>query len=168
MSVSITELNITELIWQKTQGKSNQEVLLFWKAVFPLKAYPPYKDLGPSGNLSSSTCDQSLGIVSDLYGFLNMWPVFRHCFRLLLWKMREIHRFQWDDSGHFHPWARHVIWSAHFLFTFFLWRSFCPVEILLIIYDKNNLKIDFKHRLTCFYYLLLCFFYFSRVLIVLP
>ena len=35
------------------------------------------------------------------------------------------------------------------------------LQILLIIYDKNNLRIDFKHRLTCFYYLLLYFFDFS-------
>jgi hypothetical protein len=29
--------------------------------------------------------------------------------------------------------------------------SYGPVEILLIIYCKNNPRIDYKKRLTCFY-----------------
>ena len=91
-----------------------------------------------------------------------MWPVFRHCFRLLL-KMREKQHFQWEDSGNFQTWVQRTIGSAPFLFLLFYWRIFCQVEIWLIIYDKNNLRIDFKHCLTCFYELLWYFFDFSSV-----
>jgi hypothetical protein len=31
------------------------------------------------------------------------------------------------------------------------WQRYCPVEILSIISAKNNLMIEYKHRLTCFY-----------------
>ena len=61
----MSEYNITDMAGENQRKIQPGSTIIL--AVFLLKAYPPYKDLGPSGNLSSSTCDQSLGIVSGFY-----------------------------------------------------------------------------------------------------
>ena len=146
MSVSITELICQAKTWGKSiPGSAFILKCLFfhWKPIHYTKT----------------------DAVHDPYGVHYMWPVFRHCFRLLLCKMREKHHFQWEDSGHIQTWVMRVTGTVPFLFFLFYWRSYSPVEIWSMIFDKNNLRIDYKHRLTCFYELLWYFFRFFFCLV---
>ena len=85
------------------------------------------------------------------YGFPMVWTVFRHRFRLLFWKMSEKDHiaslYGWVPAAFCMPTA----WSRHFLSLSPIEEATVPVEILSIIYCKNNLRIDYKKRLTCFY-----------------
>ena len=144
-------VSITELIWQvKTWGKSNHKVL-FWKAVFHWKPIHHTKTYDP---------------VHDLYGFLYVWPVFGHCFRLLLWKIREIQNFQCVDSGHVQTRVMRVIGNAPFLFLLFYWRKFCPVEILFMTKTTRGLILNIVWHVSINFYCTFDFVLMLRVLIV--
>ena len=125
-------MRITELILQvKTWGKSNpffpESSLFHCQPSLHLKGYQPD---------------------SFSYGFLKVWTVFRHSFRLLFWKMSEKEPIASVDGWVPAAFCLRQQSGQTFSLSLSYWRSYCLVEKLSIIYCKNNLRIDSKKRLT--------------------
>ena len=75
------------------------------------------------------------------YRFLKVSTVFRHSFRLLFWKMSQNDNIA--SSGRM-SFARATEFGQPLLFPLLLIKTFA-VDILSIIYFKNNLRFDYKN-----------------------
>ena len=80
--------------------------------------------------MPSTRCQQSLEIVSGLYSY------------------------EWGSKTSLNEW--NLTWrsvfsgACAFLVYLLYWQRYCLVEILSFRL-KNNMRIEYKHRLTCFY-----------------